>query len=195
VQDALGNVAEFVSDELSCEAPSSLGTNKCKGIISPADPSNLDIVDMIFDSTVGLGIGPYTSGTNYIKKVSLNILDTVSNYKFFSLPLGWPLGSNDGGGITASIFTQSESFHAFDQLQIMRNANNAAAAETANMRSRVITVGGSAAGVGFIGYHELGFTAPLPTAAYNPGRWSTEAVGQRNQRSPFVGARCVLPAD
>jgi hypothetical protein len=101
IQDMVGNVWELVSDQLNhC----SVQGNTCVGVTSSLDPDNTDMAGFPFDDITAPGNGLVTWWTIQNK-------DHGANY--FSVPLGIPIKTNDGGNaiLIDSWLTPTNKFH------------------------------------------------------------------------------------
>jgi hypothetical protein len=101
IQDMAGNVWELVSDQLNhC----SLQGNTCVGVTSTLDPGNRDMAGFPFDDITAPGSGLVTWWFIQYK-------DHGANY--FSVPLGIPMKTNDGGNaiLIDSWLTPTNKFH------------------------------------------------------------------------------------
>jgi hypothetical protein len=100
IQDMVGNVDEYVSDQLnncSFKGPT------CVGVTSSLDPGNTDMAGFPFDDITAPGhhLIPW-----YIK-------DKTYDANYFSVPLGIPMKTDDGGNaiLIDSWLTPTNKFH------------------------------------------------------------------------------------
>ena len=102
IQDLVGNVWEWTSDQLgSCSA----GGNTCVGVTSALDTGNTDMNGFPFDSVTSPGSG-------LVSEWNIESMTYGANY--FSVPLGIPMITNDGGNAISisSWLTPTNKLHS-----------------------------------------------------------------------------------
>ncbi len=174
-QDHVGNVWQWVSDQMTC----STASHTCSGIQSTVDTSNgyssgFDMNNFLFNGIIGPG--STTAGqvaANYTSEWSIGsgvIGGTGSGQGFgagyFSFPMGLPMVGNDSGN-AKSIAANSAKFHG-DYIYINSDNGNA---------SRGLIAGG---------YWNFGG---------NVGRWSSNWYYTPSNTNTYIGLRCAMPAE
>jgi hypothetical protein len=174
-QDHVGNVWQWVSDQMTC----STASHTCSGIQSAVDSSNgysssFDMNAFLFNGI--MGPGSTTAGqvaANYSSEWTIGngvIAGTGAGQGFgagyFSFPMGLPMVGNDGGN-AKSIAANSAKFHG-DYIYLYTDNGNA---------SRGLFAGGS-----------WGYGSYV-------GRWTSYWGYTPSGTSSTVGFRCALPAE
>ncbi len=155
IQDMAGNVWEWVSDQLdSCSG----GGSTCVGVTSTLDTSNTDMNGFPFDHVTAPGNGLVSEWTIESKSYGAN---------YFSVPLGIPMITNDGGNAVSidSWLTPSNKFHG-DRFWLYPTNGNT---------QRGLLVGGNWGG-GSLG-----------------GRWASNWSSTPTTTSSSLGLRCAVP--
>ena len=170
LQDMIGNVAEYVSDQLgSCDST----THTCSGISSTLDEGNRDLNGFSFDGSQAPG-GGSSAITNWTYELFSLAPIGSNNYTsmYFSTPLGLPILTSDGGN-ALSIGPEIDT----NKLHVDRIDLNTDSANDASV-ARAVRVGGGY-GLGNGG-----------------GRWYSDYTPRPiTSTSQSTGFRCALPAE
>ncbi|MBX2993190.1 MAG: SUMF1/EgtB/PvdO family nonheme iron enzyme [Bdellovibrionaceae bacterium] len=155
IQDMVGNVWEWTSDQLgSCSGAGST----CVGVTSAVDAGNTDMNGFPFDHVAAPGNGLVSEWTIESKSYGAN---------YFSVPLGIPMITNDGGNAISidSWLTPTNKFHG-DRFYLYPTNGNV---------SRGLFVGGSW-GNGTVS-----------------GRWASAWSNTPASSGYNIGLRCAVP--
>jgi len=155
IQDLVGNVWEWTSDQLgSCSGAGST----CVGVTSAIDAGNTDMNGFPFDHVVAPGNGLVSEWNIEGKNYGAN---------YFSVPLGIPMITNDGGNAITidSWLTPTNKFHS-DRFYLYPTNGNV---------SRGLIVGGN-----------------WNSSSHN-GRWASHWRNAPAGTNDSSGLRCAVP--
>ena len=155
IQDMVGNVWEWTSDQLgSCSGAGST----CVGVTSALDAGNTDMNGFPFDHVNAPGNGLVSEW---------NIESKTYGANYFSVPLGIPMITNDGGNAITidSWLTPTNKFHG-DRFYLYPTNGNI---------SRGLFVGGSWGD------------------GSNTGRWASLWPWNPADANQYIGLRCAVP--
>lgn len=165
-QDHVGNVWQWVSDQMTC----STASHTCTGIQSAVDISNgyasgFDMNNFLFNGIIGPGgtIAGQT-GPNYTTEWSISGANYGASY--FNFPLGLPMVGTDGGN-AKSVAANSAKFHG-DYMYLYTDNGNT---------SRGLFAGGAWGNGSYV------------------GRWTSNWINAPSNTFSSVGFRCAMPAE
>lgn len=155
VQDMVGNVSEWTSDQL---ANCTTGAPTCVGINSALDAGNTFMSGFLFDNISAPADETVTAWVIESKSHGAN---------YFSVPLGLPMMTNDGGNAISidSWLSPTNRFHG-DRFSLFGGPGTS---------SRGLMLGGR------------------PTATTTNGRWSSSWLYPPTFTHVATGLRCALP--
>lgn len=165
-QDLVGNVDEWVSDQVSCNT----GTSKCIGQQSSLDSNNKDISGLNFDGTQAVAPSVvqfpyYVQATPY----------------YASLPLGLPLATTDNNNALTVLGTRTPSAPYTPESGVPQITQH-------NSFSMVLT------DTAIYGLRAGGTWTDSDAAGRYRSQWSSNSAAQASTTvSAKTGFRCVLP--
>ena len=175
VQDHVGNVWQWVSDQMTC----STASHTCTGIQSVVDTSNgysssFDMNNFLFNGIQGPGAttgGQVAANYTFDWTISNGVVGGTGQGQgfgagYFNFPLALPMVGNDGGN-AKQISTMTAKFHG-DYISIYTDNGNT---------SRGLVAGGTWGNGGTV------------------GRWTSNWYYSPTATSNGIGFRCALPAE
>jgi len=170
LQDMIGNVYEYVSDQLgACDS----ATHTCAGISSTLDEGNRDLYGFSFDGSQAPG-GGASAITDWAYESFSSTSIGSNNYAsmYFSAPLGLPILTSDGGNALSIGFEIETTKLHMDKIFLNTDTTNDIPV------ARAVKVGGS---------YGSGNAA---------GRWASDYTREPvSNTSAGSGFRCALPAE